>query len=135
MDKEFLEDLGIGEDQIEKILAKYNGIMTEVENNHNTAMADIIKNNAISNALFKANAKTERAVKALLDMDKIVVDENGAVSGIDEQIERLMQSDDTSYLFEGKNIVGSSIGESPKEPEVNLDDMNYTQMCAYFENR
>ena len=55
--------------------------------------------NAIDNALGNAKAKNSRAVKALLDMEKIKF-ENEALSGLDEQLKALKEAEDSKFLFE-----------------------------------
>ena len=55
--------------------------------------------NAIDNALGNARAKNSRAVRALLDMEKIKF-ENDNLSGLDEQIEALKEAEDSKFLFE-----------------------------------
>ncbi len=109
-------------------------LLEEKEAEHKAELESIIKDNAVNMALAKANAKTEKAVKALIDTDIIEIDEKGQVRGLEEQLERLTQSKDTSYLFDNIEFKGTVIGESPKEPEVDFNSMNYTQMCAYMEN-
>jgi phage minor structural protein GP20 len=156
MKRSFLEDFGIEKDVIDKIMEK-NGsdinnaktdnealkkqiseLKIELENkeaSHKAEIESIKLDNVINNGLVKYNAKTEKAVKALLDMDKIKIDENGNVSGLTEQLEKLKDSEETSYLFNNIEFTGTDLGESSKEPEMNFDEMNYTQMCAYLENR
>ena len=55
--------------------------------------------NAIDNALGNAKAKNSRAVRALLDMEKIKF-ENDNLSGLDEQIKALKEAEDSKFLFE-----------------------------------
>lgn len=55
--------------------------------------------NAIDNALGIAKAKNSRAVKALLDMEKIKF-ENDNLSGLDEQLKALKEAEDSKFLFE-----------------------------------
>jgi hypothetical protein len=52
-------------------------------------------------ALNGANAKNIRALRGLLDMDKIVLDDNGDISGLEEQLSSLKETD--SYLFNEDN--------------------------------
>jgi len=51
----------------------------------------------IDKALIKRKARNPKAVKALLEMDKVEVNDDG-VKGLDEQLEAITESDD--YLFE-----------------------------------
>ena len=53
---------------------------------------------ALDKALSTAKARNAKAVKALLDTSKITYGEDGSVTGLDEQIKALKESD--SYLFE-----------------------------------
>ena len=55
--------------------------------------------NAIDNALENAKAKNSRAVRALLDMEKIKF-ENDNLSGLDEQLKALKEAEDSKFLFE-----------------------------------
>jgi phage minor structural protein GP20 len=55
--------------------------------------------NAIDNALGNAKAKNSRAVRALLDMEKIKF-ENGTLSGLDEQLKALKEAENSKFLFE-----------------------------------
>lgn len=55
--------------------------------------------NAIDNALGNAKAKNSRAVRALLDMEKIKF-ENDNLSGLDEQLKVLKEAEDSKFLFE-----------------------------------
>lgn len=157
MKRSFLEEMGIDKSSIDKImeangrdinkakadnnsealLQQINDLnirLEEMEADHRAEVENIIKDNAVNIGLMKANAKTEKAVKALIDMDIISVDDMGRVSGLEEQLEKLTQNEDTKYLFDNREFRGAVIGDSPKEPEISLENMNYTQMCAYLEN-
>lgn len=58
-------------------------------------------NHAIDTALAGAKAKNVKAVRALLDVDSLEYDEEkGKVLGLTKQINKLMESDDTKFLFE-----------------------------------
>lgn len=53
---------------------------------------------AIDNALTGAKARNNKAVRALLDTSKIVLADDGTVTGIKEQLDTIVK--DNSYLFE-----------------------------------
>ena len=68
----------------------------------NKAMADSRKNSAVDMAILQAKGKNAKAIKALLDMEKITLKEDGVLDGLD--LEELKKTD--SYLFEDvKNSV------------------------------
>lgn len=75
--------------------------------------------NALSAALSKAGAKNDKAVKALLDMEKVTY-KDGKFSGLDEQIEAIRK--DSDYLFnkedDGKpKFAGKTGGNDSAAPE------------------
>ena len=70
--------------------------------------------NAIDNALGNAKAKNSKAVRALLDMEKIKF-ENDNLSGLNEQIEALKEAEDLILNYSG----------SIMKQFQNLKGMNY----------
>lgn len=75
---------------------------------------------AVELALTKAKAKNPKAVKALLDLEKIKLTDDEIV-GLDEQLNNLKENED--YLFEiGKGnggSGGSDFNEGNKNPDTN----------------
>lgn len=65
--------------------------------NHNNELSRIKLENALDMALAGAKGRNPKAIKALLDMDKIKVDEEG-LKGLEEQLASLKSNE--SYLFE-----------------------------------
>lgn len=61
------------------------------------------KNNAIESALISAKAKNIKAVKALLAMDELSLD-GDTLNGLDSQIKKLKEADDTKFLFESEEV-------------------------------
>jgi len=97
---------GLREAEEEKnfLLEELSGLKEKYE--HEIAAAreresEIRLSHAVDNALTQAKAKNLIAVRALLDMEGITL-ADGKLSGLDEQLETLMQ--ENSYLFEaGEN--------------------------------
>lgn len=82
-------------------------------------IAELKFNNAIEMALTGAKAKNNKAVRAMLDADKIKLAEDGTLTGFTEQIEALKKSD--AYMFEAdqqpkQNFVGLNPGSSSAVP-------------------
>jgi hypothetical protein len=50
----------------------------------------------LENSLMKANVKNSKAIKGMLDLDKITID-GDELTGLEDQIKSLKESD--SYLF------------------------------------
>ncbi len=91
-------------------------------------MAQMQLDFAIEKALAAAKAKNPKAVKALLDMEKVKLD-GEQLLGLDDQLKAIQQSD--AYLFGESGKVGS--GTNPPgagSPEANpwkKDSWNLTQ--------
>ncbi|WP_052045131.1 phage scaffolding protein [Caloranaerobacter azorensis] len=69
-------------------------------------MSEVRKNAAIEMAITKAKAKNTKAVKALLEFEKLEVNEDGTIKGLEEQLTKLKETD--PYLFEeGDSISGT----------------------------
>ncbi|MGN0553467.1 MAG: phage scaffolding protein [Oscillospiraceae bacterium] len=75
-------------------------------------------NHAIDGALSSAKAKNIKAVKALLETDKLKLNKDGSLTGLSEQLEKIKSEND--YLFETENapspaphFLGGSGGTPP----------------------
>ena len=55
---------------------------------------------ALDKALSEAKAKNPKAVKALLDLDKAELAEDGTIKGLDAQIKTLTEAEDSKFLFD-----------------------------------
>lgn len=65
---------------------------------HDEELAKLKLDNAVEIALSGAKARNGKAVKAMLDMSKVKLGEDGKLLGFDEQIEALKKSD--AYMFD-----------------------------------
>ncbi len=65
---------------------------------HDAELAKLKLDNAVELGLSGAKAKNSKAVKAMLDMEKIKLGDDGKLTGLDEQLEALKKSD--SYMFD-----------------------------------
>ena len=89
--------------------------------------------NAVTLALTNAKAKNAKAVRALLDLTDIKLD-GETVKGLDEQIEKLRETD--AYLFDGESkpkINGAVAGESGNTmTQKPVKEMNYSERVAFL---
>lgn len=90
------------------------------------------KNHAVDIEIIKAKGKNIKAVKALIDLEKVKIKEDGSIEGLD--LEGLKKSD--SYLFDIEKVTregtGFTVGkrvEQVKDPK----NMNYEEYQAYHE--
>lgn len=95
---------------------------------------------AVSAALTSAKAKNEKAVRALLDPEKIELLDDGTIKGLDDQIKKLVEAEETKFLFDTDSkktkIKGANPGETGKEdPDIKVDvsKMSYEELAAYLD--
>ena len=72
----------------------------------------------------------------MLDMENIKLDEDGNITGIDEQVKAIAEAEDTKYLFDSAapNFKGTVPGYGADDVDPKTDKMTYSQMCAYLED-
>ena len=70
----------------------------KAEEAHKATIDGMRRDSAISHALASAKARNAKAVRALLDESKLVLNEDGTLSGLKEQLEAVQK--DNGYLFE-----------------------------------
>ena len=106
--------------------------------NYNTEIAALKLNGAIESALGVQKAKNIKAVKALLDIDKISLD-NDNLLGFEEQIKVLKEAEDTKFLFQEevktdpKPPAGTSPGAGNVDPGTDTKNMSYEQLAQFME--
>ena len=75
-------------------------------------------NSAVKDALASAHVRNAKAVKGLLDMDKVGFDKDGNLTGLDDQLTAIRESD--GYLFDEGNRADydPANGQPPKADPV-----------------
>ena len=108
------------------------------EKAHKAELAQLKLDNAIETALTAAGARNTKAVRALLDISKVKLGEDGRLAGWDEQLKAVQKSD--SYLFTEKqknNFRGfqpGASGDTKPGTDVDMSKMTYEELAAYIEN-
>jgi len=110
---------------------------TKAEAKYQEEIKQIKLNNAIEKALSGAKAKNLRAVKALLDMEKVELDGDN-LKGLDDQITALTTGEDSKFLFDVvedakptfKGINPADGGDGPPKNLGNPANPTYEELCA-----
>lgn len=95
--------------------------------------------NAVEKAITGANGKNVKAIKALLNLEKAELAEDGTVKGLSEQLEALAKAEDSSFLFGTgvpavKGMVpGAGAGAGASGQGVDFSKMSYSQISEYLE--
>ena len=122
---------------LQKQIADLQKQNAEQEKAHQAELAQVKLNNAIDNALAAAGAKNNKAVRALLDLSGVKLEEDGKLAGFAEQLEALQKSD--AYLFaeaQQSTFRGFQPGAgsgAPPNRSVDVSKMSYDELCAYME--
>ncbi|MCL0330605.1 phage scaffolding protein [Apilactobacillus xinyiensis] len=85
----------------EELKSKIKSLQDEnksLESKHAEEMQSMKLNSAIDAKLTEAKARNIKPLKAMLDMDKIKFNDDGTLTGLDDQVAGLQKSD--AYLFD-----------------------------------
>ena len=96
---EELKKAAKGSEELEKKVKELQDNAAASKAKYEKQINDIQLNHAIDTALKEAKAKNAKAVRSLLDMNDIVLDD-GKVKGLDKQIKKLQEAEDSKFLFE-----------------------------------
>lgn len=94
-------------DEYKKQIEDLKTANSKAQDDFKAQLKQIKLDTAIDSALTSAKAKNNKAVRALLDSSKIVLGDDGTVSGIKEQLEAIAKEND--FLFES-----STDGDNPR---------------------
>ncbi|MDD3569579.1 MAG: phage scaffolding protein [Lachnospiraceae bacterium] len=115
-----LEANGFGDDsqlqkQYDELKSKYKA-ETECLNKK---IDEVVKNSAVDMAIYKAKGKNPKAIRALIDMEKITVKEDGTIIGLD--LESIKKTDGYLFDVETKQSVGTGFtkGTTSKGTDIN----------------
>lgn len=105
---------------------------------HEKETAQLKLDNAVENALTAAGVKNNRALRALLDSEKIRLDDSGKLSGLEEQLKDIKKSD--PYMFDEKEQEPMSFrgfqpgASSDLKPngKADVSQMTYSEITAYL---
>ena len=109
----------------------------DAQKEHDAEIHALKVDNAVNAALLGEKALNVKAVKALLNLDKAELDEDGTVKGLADQIKTLKAADDSKFLFGSSSpaLKGAKAGESGNDDgnhQVDTSKMTYSELAAYM---
>ena len=128
---------------LQKQIEELQALNTQKEAEHAAAIEALKIETATEAALTAAKAKNIKAVKALLDLEGVELTKDGTIKGLEEQVKKLMESEDTGFLFDAESVPppfnpkGAKPAESRVENpdgKVDLSKMTYEELAAYMES-
>ncbi len=113
-----LEELKKSAESTEELTAKVTELQEAnkaAAKEHEAQIKELRVNAAVDKALTEAGAKNSKAVRALLDLTKAELDQDGTVKGLGDQLKTLQKAEDSAFLFNAKpqvKIKGAQPGAS-----------------------
>lgn len=120
--------------ELKKQIEEMQNINKAKEKEYKDNLVKIKLDNAVEIALMSSGAKNSKAVKALLNLEKAVLGEDGKITGLEEQIKALKTAEDSSFLFaETPKVKGANPAGNPgKGGNVDFKNMTYSQIEKYL---
>lgn len=123
-----IDDLKAGNANIEDLTKQIEKLKSDNENAANQLSAQKL-DFAVTNAIKDFGARNTKAVKALLNSDDIRFDSKGNLTGLEDQLKSLKDSD--SYLFAEDKPAGKPIQAFPTgNPEAGGKDVSLHEKIA-----
>ena len=109
----------------------------ENQKKHDTEIHNLKVDNAVNSALLGSGALNVKAAKALLNLDKAELAEDGTVKGLADQIKALQTAEDSKFLFGSSTpkLKGAKAGEGGDgegDHHVDTSKMTYSELVAYM---
>lgn len=128
----------VDNEELQKTIKTHEATIRQLKADHDKEMKDMKLDAAISKALSSNNAKHPDLLSGGIDRAKLILSEDGTVSGLDEQMKGLKET----Y----KDLFGSAVsGTEPNNPDVkstgnttfdalvkNADTMTAEEVAAQF---
>ncbi len=137
MEKKKLIALGLDEAMADSCLKlfseeveQYKEDFVALEEQYKEEIKNLKIDNAIELLFIQFRGKNLKAIKALLDLEKVTVNEVGEVVGLVEQFESLSKDKNTSFLFNEEKAEKGFKGVSP----ISMDYKGNTITKKEFEN-
>lgn len=123
---------------LQKQIADLQKANEDQQKAHDAEIAQLRLDNAVEAAILAAGAKNVKAVRALMDADKLRLEKDGTVTGLSDQIKAIQKSD--AYMFaekqqqqQFKGFQPGASGDVKPDGKVDVSKMTYSEMVAYLE--
>lgn len=113
-----LEELGkLNPEELKGEIERLKGENEAAAKKYAAELANLKLNGAIENRLLKEGAVNTKAVRALLDGEKIKLSEDGSLTGLDEQLKALRENEKWAFAQPAKQVPGSGGNPAPVTEE------------------
>ncbi|MFL2104138.1 phage scaffolding protein [Desemzia sp. FAM 23991] len=127
--------------ELQDTIVEYKEKVETLETERVAELKQMKLDQAVERQLNKFKAKNEKAVKALLELKKVELNEDGSIKGLEEQLNALKESD--AYLFnieeppKDPNFKGAQPGsqkQNDSKEKVDFSKMSYAEIDTYLKN-
>lgn len=87
---------------------------------------------AVEAALLRAGARNVTAAGALIDREKLSLDEKGRAEGLEEQIAALKENEETSFLFQDRTQIKGLVPCESGDVSHEAEQMSYSRFCEIY---
>lgn len=87
---------------LQKTIKDHEETIKNLEKKHTDDLVNLKKDSAINQALIKAKAKYPDVAAKLIDKEKVLINEDGTISGLEEQIKA--NKENYKDMFETENV-------------------------------
>lgn len=128
-----LESLKNSNDDIEAFKSKISELQMEnkkKDENHAEEIKQLKINSALEKALLNAKVKNPLTVKPLLKLENCLLNEDGTIKGLTEQLQSLSEAEDTRFLFDTENpkFKGFVPGEKKDNSNATITKEQFNKM-------
>lgn len=106
-DKQLGELSKVEPDKLQAEIKRLQGENKTAADKHAAELAALKLDSAIENRLLREGAVNTKAVRALLDSSKLALDESGSITGLDEQLKNLRETEKWAFTAPSKEVPGS----------------------------
>lgn len=110
-------------EELKKQIADMQKANTEALKAKDDEILNIRKTNAVEKAVSGAKAKNAKAVMALLDLENAELQDDETVKGLDEQLKKLKESEETAFLFDAEKPQVKVKGAKPQNSGSHSTDV------------
>ena len=139
-----LEGLKVSAGDAEKLKKQIEDLQAENKEKDKTHAEELRRlkiENAVTAAITAAKGKNAKAIRALLELEKAELAEDGTVKGLTEQMDKLRKAEDSKFLFDSERRIlkGTKPAEAsdPSEPgltRAQFQRMGYKERLELFNN-
>lgn len=137
--KQLKESNGSGTDY-EAEISRLTDENTTLKETHANELEELKLSSNVDLELTKSKAKDASLIKRLLNMDEVKFDEEGKLTGLEDQIENLKKGESTKTLFEVekapvfKGVQPGKGSQNKPGGKPDFSKMTYDQLDEYMRN-